>query len=88
MATAAEYTFLRAVALAEQVRQTAKANAFNTWAYGVGSAYTTYVAALVSADNTYFAAVTSAMNTSGLVLGNVGSTGPLGSQVATITSPI
>ena len=76
MATAAEYTFIKAVAIAEGVRQTAKAAAFATWAYGTGSALTTYITAIETADNAYITAVNSAASTlggTGITVPNAGS---------------
>lgn len=76
MATAAEYTFMKAIYLAEQTRQTAKLNAFNTWAFGVGGALSTYVAALEAADNAYITAANSAASTAGAVGITVPNAGP------------
>jgi hypothetical protein len=67
MGMAAEYTFTQAVIKAEGVRQSAKAAAFTTWAYGTGSALTTYVTALETADNAYITAVNAAASTAGVV---------------------
>jgi hypothetical protein len=79
MATAAEYTFTNAVRKAEGIRQTAKAAAFATWAFGQGAALTTYVTALETADNTYIASVNSAASTLGVIgLPTPGQLGPAG----------
>ena len=67
MALSAEYTFALAVQKAEGIRQTAKAAAFATWAYGQGSALTTYVTALETADNAYITSVNSAASSLGVI---------------------
>ena len=72
MATSAEYTFMTAVAKAEGIRQTARAAAFSTWAFGAGSALTTYLSSVQSADDAYTASVKSALNTAA----NVGISDP------------
>jgi hypothetical protein len=76
MATSAELTFMRAVVVAESVRQAARAAAFATWAYGTGSALTTYMAALTAADNAYITAVQAACNTAGAIGISVPNAGP------------
>jgi hypothetical protein len=76
MATSAEQTFVRSVAVAEGTRQSSKAAAFAT--YG-------FVAANLSAYIAYFTAVTTALNTAGLT-GNTGQSGPLGSPWASIAT--
>ena len=79
MALAAEYTFTLAVQKAEGIRQTAKAAAFATWAYGQGSALTTYASALESADNAFITSVNSAASTLGVIgLPTPGQLGPAG----------
>ena len=79
MALLAEYVFIQAVQKAEGIRQTAKAAAFATWAYGQGSALTTYASALESADNAYITSVNSAASTLGVIgLPTPGQLGPAG----------
>jgi hypothetical protein len=79
MALLAEYTFTLAVQKAEGIRQTAKAAAFTTWAFGQGSALTTYATALETADNAYITSVNSAANTLGVIgLPTPGQNGPAG----------
>jgi hypothetical protein len=74
-----ELTFTQAVQKAEGIRQSAKAAAFATWAYGQGAAFTTYVTALETADNAFITAVNSAANTCGPVgLPTPGQLGPAG----------
>jgi hypothetical protein len=85
MSTAAEQTFLRAVALAEQVRQVAKSAAFTTWAFGTGGALSTYTAALESADNAYITSVNSAASTLGAFGITVPNSGP-SSQAPVVVS--
>jgi hypothetical protein len=85
MATSAEFTFLRAVALAEQTRQLAKTAAFNTWAFGTGAALTTYTAALEAADNAYIASVNAAASTLAGFGISVPNAGPA-SQAPVVTS--
>lgn len=84
MATAAEQTFIRAIAAAEATRQISKASAFATWNYSPGG-QATYIAAVATADNVYFTAVNAAMLTAGIGT-NVGQGGPVGGGWATIFS--
>jgi hypothetical protein len=84
MATSAEQTFIRAVAVAEGVRQNSKAVAFVAYAFVAGN-LATYVSALSAADVAFFNSVTTALNTAGLS-GNVGQSGPLGSSWASIAT--
>src|SRR5262245_473062 len=84
MATAAEQTFIRAVAAAEGTRQTSKASAFATYGFVLAN-LSAYVAALSAADVAYFTAVTAALNTAGLT-GNTGQSGPLGGNWASIAT--
>lgn len=71
MALAAEVTFANALAVAEGVRQVAKAAAFTTWGFApAGQA--TYIAAVLAADVAYITAVNTALNASGLTLGTLG----------------
>jgi hypothetical protein len=79
MGTAAEFTYTQAIQKAEGIRQTAKAAAFTTWAYGQGAALATYITALETADNTYIASVNSAASTLGVIgLPTPGQVGPAG----------
>jgi hypothetical protein len=84
MATALEQTFVRSVAVAEGVRQAAKASAFTTYGFTLAN-LSAYVAALSAADVAYFTAITAALNTAGLS-GNTGQSGPLGGLWASIST--
>jgi len=87
MATAAEQTFIRAVASAESTRQNSKAAALATYTaagFAAGSATTTYMNALAAADATYLSSVSTAQNTANLI-GTPGATRPLAGNVASIT---
>jgi hypothetical protein len=86
MASAAERTFIAAVATAESTRQVAKAAAFATWAFQQGAPLTTYIAALLAADVAYITAVNTALNTSALPLGNLGQSGPIPTVSASLST--
>jgi Trk-type K+ transport system membrane component len=82
MATSAEQTFIRGVAVAEGTRQAAKAAAFVTYGFVLAN-LGAYVSALSAADVAYFTAVTAALNTAGLS-GNTGQSGPISGPWASI----
>jgi hypothetical protein len=84
MATAADQTFIMAVITAESVRQAAKASAFTTYGF-VPANLATYKTALASADNAYDTSVNSARNTA-VLTGNVGSFGPIGGYIGTVST--
>jgi len=82
MATAAEQTFIAAVAAAEQTRQNAKSAAITAFAF-VPANQATFRAAISAADVAYFTAVTAALNTL-TGSGNIGQSGPIASNWATV----
>ncbi len=99
MATAAEFVFIKAVAVAEGVRQTAKAAAFATYGFAPAN-LATYITAIETADNAYITAINSALSTlggTGITVpnagpasqvpvvdpGGLGLAGPFGSNIAT-----
>jgi hypothetical protein len=82
MATSAEQTFIRAVAAAEGVRQTARAAAFATYAF-VPANLAAYLAAVSATDVAFVTSVNSALNTLGGT-GNVGQSGPIGGLWASV----
>jgi hypothetical protein len=84
VATSAEQTFIRGVAVAEGVRQASKASAFATYGFVLAN-LSAYVAALSAADVAFFTAVTAALNTAGLT-GNTGQSGPIASPWASIAT--
>jgi len=84
MATAAEQTFIRAVAIAEGVRQTAKAAALATYAF-VPANLAAYNTALVAADVAFETAVNTAATTAGITPFVVPEN-PFGGNIGTIAS--
>jgi len=86
MATAAQRTFILAVAAAEGTRQTSKAAALATFAAAgyAASALATYQSALAAADVAYLTAVNTARNTEGETLGTLGNYGPIQGQIGNL----
>jgi hypothetical protein len=90
MASAAQYTFISAVAAAEGVRQTSKAAAFSTFqaaGFSAGS-LAAYKTSLAAADVAYITAVNTARNTEAETIGTVGDAGPIAGNWAGLTQGI
>lgn len=85
MALLAEITFQTAVAVAESTRQVTKAAALVTYGF-VQANLAAYKTALAAADVAYITAVNAAANTSGLLMGNIGQSGPIPTVQATIAA--
>lgn len=85
MASAAEITFMAAVSAAESTRQAARVAAFNTYAF-VAANLATYKTSYAAADVAYITAVNAAANTSGLLMGNLGQSGPIPTTQATLAA--
>lgn len=86
MALAAQYTFIQAVQVAEGVRQTAKAAALTTFqaANFAAANWATYNSAIAAADVAYMLAVKNAQNTEAETLGTLGTSGPIGGNIANL----
>lgn len=85
MALLTETTFQTAVMVAESTRQSTKAAALVTYGF-VAANLAAYKTALAAADVAYITAVNAAANTSGLLMGNLGETGPIPTVSATLAA--
>jgi hypothetical protein len=85
MALAAEIVFQTAVSAAESTRQASRASAFTTYGF-VAANLAAYKTALAAADVAYITAVNAAANTSGLLMGNIGQTGPIPTVAASLVA--
>lgn len=85
MALAAEIVFMNAVSAAEATRQASRVAAFNTYGF-VAANLAAYKTAYAAADVAYITAVNSAANTSGLLMGNLGQSGPIPTTQASLAA--